>query len=133
MRTVRRSSWEQGIRINYVAPCYIKSAIRTVETERRLIGKGVEFGVPEDVASCMMRIAADREMNGEFDIWIGSFGLILMDVGHSLMIVPRSVAKEGFIDPGLDDFVEEGLMKSFQEAQLRAIEDRWLDDHASTK
>ena len=66
MRTARRSTWEQGIRINYVAPCYIKSAIRTVETEKRLTEKGVEFGHPEDVATCMMRIASDTEMNGRF-------------------------------------------------------------------
>ena len=66
MRTVRRSSWEQGIRINYVAPCYIKSAIRTAENERALVNKGVEFGFPEDVAHCMMRIACDRTMNGEY-------------------------------------------------------------------
>ena len=65
MRTVRRSSGDQGIRINYVAPCYIKSAIRTAETERRLLDKGVEFGYPEDVAACMMRIATDQTINGE--------------------------------------------------------------------
>lgn len=64
MKTARRSSWEQGIRINYVAPCYVKSAIRTPEYEKSLIDKGVEFGLPEDVASCMMRIATDTEMNG---------------------------------------------------------------------
>jgi NAD(P)-dependent dehydrogenase (short-subunit alcohol dehydrogenase family) len=66
MRTVRRSSEEQGIRINYVAPCYIKSAIRTAETEKRLLDKGVEFGYPEDVAACTMRIASDKTMNGEY-------------------------------------------------------------------
>ena len=47
------------------------------------------------------------------------------------MIVPRSVAKEGFIDPGLDDFTEEGYMKSTQEVQLRVIEDRWIDDESA--
>ncbi|OKP11957.1 5'-hydroxyaverantin dehydrogenase [Penicillium subrubescens] len=33
MRTARRNSHEQGIRINYVAPCYVKSAIRSAEDE----------------------------------------------------------------------------------------------------
>lgn len=64
MRTARWSSMEQAIRVNYVAPCYIKSAIRTAETEKRLRDKGVEFGYPEDVATCMMRIATDRSING---------------------------------------------------------------------
>lgn len=64
MRTVRRSSWEQGIRINYVAPCWIKSAIRTKEYEDWLIERGIEFGEQEDVANCMMRIATDKSING---------------------------------------------------------------------
>ena len=44
------------------------------------------------------------------------------------MIVPRSVAKEGFVDAELDDFLEEGYMRSSQEVQLRVIEDRWMDN-----
>lgn len=43
------------------------------------------------------------------------------------MIVPRSLAKEGYMDVGLDDFVEDGYFKSTQAAQLRIIKDRWLD------
>lgn len=64
MRTVRRSSWEQGIRINYVAPCWIKSAIRTAEYEKWLVDHGIEFGYQEDCARCMMRIACDKSING---------------------------------------------------------------------
>lgn len=66
MRTARRSSWEQGIRINYVAPCWIKSAIRTAEYEKWLIDHGIEFGEQEDCARCMMRIACDRTINGTY-------------------------------------------------------------------
>lgn len=65
MRTARRNSWEQGIRINYVAPCWIKSAIRTAEYEKWLLDRGVEFGEQEDVGACMMRIACDDSINGE--------------------------------------------------------------------
>lgn len=64
MRTARRSSWEQGVRINYVAPCWIKSAIRTAEYEQWLIDHGIQFGEQEDVAGCMMRIACDTSING---------------------------------------------------------------------
>jgi NAD(P)-dependent dehydrogenase (short-subunit alcohol dehydrogenase family) len=64
MKTVRRSSWEQGIRINYVAPCWIKSAIRTKEYEDWLIERGVEFGEQADCAGAMMRIACDKSVNG---------------------------------------------------------------------
>ncbi|OJJ81307.1 uncharacterized protein ASPGLDRAFT_132816 [Aspergillus glaucus CBS 516.65] len=108
MRTARRNSHEQGIRINYVAPCYIKSAIRSAAYEAQLISKGVEFAAQEDVALCMMRLATDRTING-----------------HSLMITPKSVAKEGFRDVGMDDHIEEGYFKRNQEVQLSIIEDRW--------
>ena len=73
MKTVRRSSWEQGIRIIYVAPCWIKSAIRTAEYEKWLIDRGVEFGEQEDVAACMMRIACDRSINGESSLRISIY------------------------------------------------------------
>ena len=73
MRTARRNSWEQGIRINYVAPCWIKSAIRTAEYENWLIENGIQFGETEDCAGAMMRIACDRTVNGKFLI----FSLVL--------------------------------------------------------
>ena len=72
MKTVRRSSWEQGIRINYVAPCWIKSAIRTAEYEKWLIDRGVEFGEQIDVAGCMLRISTDKSINGKTSISLGT-------------------------------------------------------------
>ncbi|GIZ43154.1 hypothetical protein CKM354_000639200 [Cercospora kikuchii] len=110
LHTVRRNSWEQGIRIAYVAPCYIKSAIRTAEWEASLLKQNVPFGETEDVAACFARIATDPETNG-----------------HSLMIVPRSLAPQGFMDTGLEDFTEEGFMKATQVSQLNVIKDRWLE------
>ncbi|KAF2649792.1 NAD(P)-binding protein [Lophiostoma macrostomum CBS 122681] len=112
MRTARRSSWEQGIRINYVAPCWIKSAIRTAEYEKWLIENGIEFGEQEDVARCMKRIASDRTING-----------------RTLMINPRSLTKEGFSDADKDDWTENDYFQKTQETQLRIIEDKWLDDY----
>ncbi|KAK7424610.1 hypothetical protein QQZ08_008493 [Neonectria magnoliae] len=115
MRTARRSSFEQGIRINYVAPCWIKSAIRTAEYEKWLLDRGIEFGEQVDVANCMMRISTDKSING-----------------RSLMITPRSVAKEGFQDIDRDDYkdtLEDEYFKKVQESQLVIIEDKWLDDY----
>ncbi|KAL5002228.1 hypothetical protein BDV10DRAFT_181909 [Aspergillus recurvatus] len=115
MRVARRSSWEQGIRINYVAPCYIKSAIRSPTYEAELIAKGVEFAPQDAVVRCFMRIATDRSING-----------------HSLMITPFSVAKEGFKDAEMDDYDSKDAdgywyFKRTQEMQLRIIEDRWVE------
>lgn len=109
MRTARRNSWQQGIRINYVAPCYIKSAIRSPEYEANLTKQGVEFAPQSDVAACMMRLATDRGVNG-----------------RSLMIVPRSVAEEGFMDVDKDDVTDDEYFARTQETQLRLIKDQWL-------
>lgn len=65
MKTARRNSWEQSIRINYVAPCWIKSAIRTKEYETWLIEHGIEFGEQADCAGAMLRIACDKSINGK--------------------------------------------------------------------
>ncbi|KXT02316.1 hypothetical protein AC578_208 [Pseudocercospora eumusae] len=116
MRTVRRNSWQQGMRINFVAPCYIRSAIRTAEYEKNLVDQGVRFGEVEDVASCMMRIASDRSING-----------------RSIMVVPRAVAQQGYMDVDLDDFDQDGYFKDIQEVQLRIIKDQWLDGEALRK
>jgi hypothetical protein len=65
MTAVRRSSHEQGLRINFIAPNYIKSAIRSPEYEQYLLDNGVLFGEAADVATCMERIATDTSINGE--------------------------------------------------------------------
>lgn len=136
MRTARRSSWEQGIRINYVAPSWIKSAIRTKEYEDWLVERGIEFGEQEDVAACMMRIASDESINGTFRLcafpsFLGTGADSL--TGKSLMIVPRSIAKEGFMDVDKDDYTKEdghgGYFKRTQDTQLVIIEDKWVDDY----
>ncbi|WAO97388.1 Hypothetical protein NCS54_01511500 [Fusarium falciforme] len=115
MKTVRRSSHEQNIRINYVAPCWIRSAIRTAEYEKWLLSNGIEFGEQEDVASCMLRIATDKSING-----------------RSLMITPRSIAKQGFMDVDREDYKdipEDDYFKKVQASQLFIIKDKWLDDY----
>lgn len=127
MKTARRSSWEQGIRINYVAPCWIKSAIRTAEYEKYLIDNGIEFGEQADCARCMMRIACDKSINGMcYSYLVKNFNAFL---GRSLMIVPRSQAQEGFKDVDLEDYKDDEYLIKTQETQLRIIEDKWRDDY----
>jgi len=45
------------------------------------------------------------------------------------MIVPRSQAKEGFMDVDKDDYKEDDYFKKTQETQLVIIEDKWRDDY----
>lgn len=142
MRTARRSSWEQGIRINYIAPCWIKSAIRTQEYEDWLTARGIEFGEQEDVANCMMRITTDRSVNGTSALVPLSLCALSkvereskaedLGTGKSLMFVPLGIAKEGYMDIDKDDYTEadghDGYFKRTQDTQLAIIEDKWLDD-----
>ena len=55
--------------------------------------------------------------------------ILMANTGHSLMIVPRSQAKEGFMDVDKDDYKEDGYFKKTQETQLVIIEDKWRDDY----
>jgi len=88
MKTARRSSWEQGIRINYVAPCWIKSAIRSKEYETWLMERGIEFGEQEDCAGAMMRIACDKSVNGTWSFCINHF--FCSYSGRSLVILSKT-------------------------------------------
>ena len=67
MRTVRRSSHSQGIRMKNVATYYVESNIRTAEVQRicrHLLSKGVEFAKGEDCDATVLKIACDRAVNG---------------------------------------------------------------------
>lgn len=134
MRTARRSTWEQGIRINYVAPCWIKSAIRTADYEKWLVDRGIEFGEPIDVSRCFMRVATDKSINGKFNITNSRESSLanVSGIGRTLMITPRSVAQEGFMDVDREDYgdgPEDAYLKKTQETQLVIIEDKWRDDY----
>ena len=142
MRTARRNSWEQGIRINYVAPCWIKSAIRSAEYEKWLVDHGIRFGEQIDVSSCFMRIATDKSINGKlppkrdyFPLRSSLLAAVMLtraESGRSLMFTPRSVEKEGWRDIDREDYKdtpEDAYLKNNQANQLVIIEDKWLDDY----
>lgn len=52
--------------------------------------------------------------------------------GRSLMITPRTIAKEGFVDIDREDYKdtpEDEYLKKVQASQLVIIKDKWLDDY----
>lgn len=87
------------------------------------------------MANCMMRIATDRSVNGMRILSSHGSHFAIADfvIGKSLMIVPRSIAKEGYIDIDKDDYTDDdghdGYLKRTQDTQLTIIEDKWLDDY----
>lgn len=58
--------------------------------------------------------------------------LLMAITGRSLMITPRSIAKEGFVDIDREDYKdtpEDEYLKKVQASQLVIIEDKWLDSY----
>lgn len=55
-----------------------------------------------------------------------------MGAGRSLMITPRSIAEQGFMDVDREDYKdipEDDYFKKVQASQLFIIKDKWLDDY----
>ncbi|KAL6244013.1 hypothetical protein RBB50_008882 [Rhinocladiella similis] len=87
MRSARHTSWQAGIRVNFIGPWYTKTTILKPAVIERLSSKGVEFAEVEDCTTAVLRIATDKSING-----------------RSLAILPRSETALGYIDAQLDDF-----------------------------
>ncbi|KIV80884.1 hypothetical protein PV11_08351 [Exophiala sideris] len=102
MRSARRTSWQEGIRVNYIGPWYTKTTILKPQVVERLVSKGVEFAEVEDCTTAVLRIACDKSING-----------------RSFAILPRSVTPTGYRDAELDD-LESEPWKSLQDAVLAA-------------
>ncbi|WEW61726.1 hypothetical protein PRK78_007220 [Emydomyces testavorans] len=114
MRSLRRTSWLESIRVNLVAPWYAAVFISIDEMiiETPLIGdlfaqylasRGIKFASKEDACAAMLRIASDRTVNG-----------------RSLAVVNREDCPEGYLDLDQDDFPENTLLRSLQDAALHA-------------
>ncbi|ETN38997.1 uncharacterized protein HMPREF1541_07039 [Cyphellophora europaea CBS 101466] len=109
MRTVRRQSYHQGIRVAYIAPSYVRTVIQSQQVYESIRAKGLDFATTESCLAAVMRIACDKTING-----------------HSFAIVPETVAKEGFIDLDQDDFKgEKGYLATFQDDVVRLRGDDW--------
>jgi hypothetical protein len=142
-RTARRSTHEQGIRINHIAPwydpvltkstkahiylpllSYIKSAIRSAEYEAELVEKGVRWAPPSSVSACMMKIASDKQIHGKPSYFRRS-RYADSPRGHSLMVVPSDMCELGFCDVNKDDITDDEYFVRTQQTQLRVITDKW--------
>lgn len=87
---------------------YIKTPIRSAEVEKHLESKGIEFGLTEDCVAAMMRLACDKSITG-----------------HSLAVIGRSTAKEGFIDAEQDDWTKGEYWMDLQQSVINAFGKEW--------
>jgi hypothetical protein len=65
MRTVRRQSYHQGIRVGYIAPSYVRTVIQSEEVYKAIQAKGIEFAPMEGCLAAVMRMACDKTINGK--------------------------------------------------------------------
>lgn len=90
--TLRKSEIAHGIRVNLIAPWYIKTAILSETSEEAIDKSGAGFATAEDAATALMRIVSDDEI-----------------IGRALSILPREwekYAPRGYADLGVDDYQE---------------------------
>ncbi|KAK6078999.1 fungal specific transcription factor domain-containing protein [Seiridium cupressi] len=104
-RNLRRISWRDNIRVNFVAPWYVRTPILPDSVVEYLASKGVKFARVEDCARAMLNIVADEGINGR------SFG-----------IVPREEAPEGYMDMNHDDYHEGDFLMDWQKIVLATSE-----------
>ena len=85
-------------RVNVIAPWFIRTPIMSDVVAERIGGllkaAGTGWAEVEDSVQAALRIAADKEVNG-----------------RALAIVPKSEAKEGWVDCEVDDYTELGKEK----------------------
>ncbi|KAH8896921.1 short chain dehydrogenase reductase [Thozetella sp. PMI_491] len=100
-RNLRRTVWREDIRVNLVAPWYVRTPILSDKIIEYLESKGVKFATVEDCAKAMLKIGSDKLINGR------AFG-----------IVPREEAPEGYMDMVHDDYQDGDFLKEWQEIVL---------------
>ncbi|KAH6977416.1 short chain dehydrogenase reductase [Ilyonectria sp. MPI-CAGE-AT-0026] len=104
-RNLRRTAWREGIRVNFVAPWYVRTPILSDKVIQYLESKGVNFATVDDCARAMVHIASDKDING-----------------RALGIVPREEASEGYMDLQHDDYQDGDFLKGWQEIVLATAE-----------
>ncbi|KAF2484909.1 hypothetical protein BDY17DRAFT_93651 [Neohortaea acidophila] len=101
MRSLRRTAWREGWRVNLVAPWYIRTAALSQAVQDYLDGKGIGFALAEDSARAMLLIASDEKING-----------------RALGVVSRQQNKLGVIDLDLDDYPAGNMYNDWQKIVL---------------
>lgn len=96
-RNLRRTVHRENIRVNFVAPWYVRTLILSDKVVSFVEGKGVVFATVDDCARAMLNLAVDARI-----------------YGHAFGIVPRTEAPQGYMDLVHDDYEEKDFMKSWQ-------------------
>ncbi|KAI1321263.1 short chain dehydrogenase reductase [Xylariaceae sp. FL0255] len=97
---------EERVRINLVAPWFVRTPLFPTEGLDALASRGIKFASVEDCVAVMLRIASDYTVNG-----------------RAIGVFPREQVSVGYMDLELDDYpngVE--FLKKFQDRVLVATD-----------
>ncbi|OQD88800.1 hypothetical protein PENANT_c003G06846 [Penicillium antarcticum] len=103
MTSLRRTAHKQNVRVNLLAPWYVRTPAIPQANQDRLTEKGVIWAKPEDGATASMHIASDSLLNG-----------------RCVTVVPRNEDPRGYMDMGKDDFVEGDPAYGWQRTMIAA-------------
>jgi len=103
MRSLRRTSLRDNVRINVIAPWYMATPMHAPATKKHFIDVGCEDVSLEDAVVGLGRIIVDNSING-----------------RGVAFVPRSFSPSGYCDAEMDDFKTEKFGLTFQKEMLRA-------------
>ncbi|KAJ5812284.1 hypothetical protein N7474_008585 [Penicillium riverlandense] len=103
MTSLRRTVHNQGIRVNMLAPWYVRTPAIPAENQARLSNKGIIWAKSADAATASLHIASDSMLNG-----------------RCVAILPRDNDPRGYMDMGKDDFAGDDLACEWQRAMIAA-------------
>ncbi|KAK6429201.1 hypothetical protein LTR95_014653, partial [Oleoguttula sp. CCFEE 5521] len=89
MQSLRQTATTKGIRVNILAPWFIKTAIMPEETINEMSASGIQFAEVVDASAAMMHLASSASLNG-----------------RALAVVARNEDPRGYLDLREDDLRE---------------------------
>lgn len=88
-RSLRRTAWLHGSRVNMIAPWYVRTGIMAGDVFDEVERKGVQIARMEDAKRALLRLVGDEGVNGRV-----------------LFVSPRKWKEEGVWDLDIDDYAE---------------------------
>lgn len=65
MRSLRQTCPKYEMRVNIIAPWFIKTQIISPQVAALLMSKGIVFAEKEDAGKAVLHLASDRNLNGK--------------------------------------------------------------------
>ena len=68
MRSLRRTMPTMGMRVNIIAPWFVRTAIMSKEVQDLVVTRGITFADKADAGAAVVHMASDKSINGEVSL-----------------------------------------------------------------